>query len=126
MKGDRATVFCLDHLLPLKWWSLIRENEITPGQVQVRKILWRRIGVVKVDDQIYVFDGSCPHTGRSLQGGAVSSEMLIQCPWHGLRLSLGSRPCWANARPLTQLKFRVRNGVVAIDRVALRRKIRSR
>ena len=59
----------LDHLLPLKWLSLIRESDLTPGKVQVRKILWHQVGVVKVRDRIYVFDGSCPHTGRSPQGG---------------------------------------------------------
>jgi nitrite reductase/ring-hydroxylating ferredoxin subunit len=116
----------LDHLLPLKWRSLIREDEITPGEVQVRTILWHRLGVVRVRDRIYVFEGSCPHAGRSLQGGAVTSQGIIECPWHGLRLWLGCQPGPASAVPVTQLAFRVRNGIIAIDRSALRRKSRSR
>ena len=114
------------HLLPLKWLTLIREADLAPGTVQVRMVLWHRVGVVKVRDQIYVFEGSCPHTGRSLQGGAATCQGIIECPWHGLRLSLGSQPFPANAMPLTQLTFRVRKGTVAIDRTALRRRSRSK
>jgi nitrite reductase/ring-hydroxylating ferredoxin subunit len=111
----------LGHLLPVKWRSLIRETELTPGEVQVRKVLWYRLGAVRVHGRIYVFEGSCPHRGRSLQGGAVTSQGIIECPWHGLQLSLGPPPCPAGAMPVTPLTFRVRNGVIAIDRSALRR-----
>lgn len=114
----------LDHLLPLKWRRLIREADVTPGEVQVRTILWHRLGVARVRDRIYVFEGSCPHAGRSLQGGAVTSQGIIECPWHGLLLSLDCQPCPVNAVPLAQLAFRVRNGIVAIDRGALRRNSR--
>lgn len=112
----------LDHMLLVKWRRLARETDLMPGKVQVRKVLSHLVGVVKVDGQIYVFDGRCPHAGRSLQGGEVSSRGIMECPGHGLRLSLGSQPCPVNAIPITQLTFRVRNGVVEINRGALRRK----
>lgn len=112
----------LDHMLPVKWGRLTRETDLIPGKIQVRKVLRHLVGVVKVNGQIHVFDGRCPHAGRSLQGGEVSSRGIMECPGHGLLLSLGSQPCPVNAVPLTQLTFRVRNGVVEINRSALRRK----
>jgi nitrite reductase/ring-hydroxylating ferredoxin subunit len=112
----------LDSMRTVKWRRLIREADLVPGKVQVRKALWHLVGVVKVNGRVYVFDGSCPHAGRSLQGSEVTSRGIMECPGHGLRLSLGSQPCSVDAIPLTQLAFRVRNGVVEINRSALRRK----
>ena len=109
-------------MLPVKWRRLTRETDLTPGKIQVRKVLSHLVGVVKLDEQVYGFEGRCPHAGRSLQDGEVSSGGIMECPGHGLRLSLGSQPCPVNAIPLAQLTFRVRNGVVEIKRSALRRK----
>jgi len=112
----------LDLMLPVKWRRLIRKRDLIAGQVQVRKVQRDLVGVVKVGGQIYVFDGRCPHAGRSLQGCEVTARGLMKCPGHSFQLSLTPQPCSVNAIPITSLTFRVRDGIVEVDRSALRRK----
>ena len=104
-----------------KWRSLIRESDIAPGKVEVRKVLGRIVGIAKIDGHIYVFDGKCPHAGRSLRNCEVSSRGIIVCPGHGFLLSLSRRAHPDNTIPLSQLAFRVRGGFLEINRDALRR-----
>jgi len=40
-----------------------------------------------VDNEVRVYDGTCPHRGGPLfQGSCADGE--IECPWHGCRFSL--------------------------------------
>lgn len=103
-----------------KWRGLMRESNLVPGIVRVRKIRGRLVGAVNVGGRIYVFGGRCPHAGRSLDGSEANSQGIIVCPGHGFRYSLGFQPCSINAMPLTQLPFRVREGIIEVDRDALR------
>lgn len=112
----------LRSILPMRWGRLIKEADLVPGKIQVRKIPGRLIGAVSIDGNIYVFDGRCPHAGRSLAGSDVSSDGIVVCPGHGLRYALISQPCSVNPMPLNQLPFRVRDGVIEVDRYALRRR----
>jgi nitrite reductase/ring-hydroxylating ferredoxin subunit len=96
--------------------------DLIADQVQVREIRRHLVGVVKIGGQIYVFDGRCPHAGRSLEGCEVTAYGLMKCPAHGFQLSLTPQPCSVNAIPLTSLTCRVRDGIVEVDRGALRRK----
>ena len=108
---------------PVKWRRLIRESDLIAGRVQVRKVQRDLVGVVKVHDQIYVFDGRCPHAGRSLHGCEVNSGGVMECPSHGLRLRADfSAMPGPRAIPVTQLTFRLSDGIVEISRGARRRK----
>ena len=112
----------LDLMLPVRWRKLTREMDLIAGQVQIHKVRRHLVGVVKTDEQIYVFDGRCPHAGRSLEGCQVTAPGIIKCPAHGFRLSLSPQPCSVHAIPLITWTCRVRDGIVEVDRNALRRK----
>ena len=112
----------IGRVLPLGWRSLIRESDLVPGKTQVRKVFGRLVGVAKINGQIYVFDGRCPHAGRSLRDSEVTPQGILVCPGHGLRFSLGSQPGPVDAVPLAQSSFRVRNGMVEVDWRCLRKK----
>lgn len=114
-------VIVLGYLLPAKWQILIRESDLVPGKVEVRKVFGHLTGIVKINGRIYVFDGKCPHAGRSLQDSEVTRRGILVCSGHGLQFSLAPQPCSVNAMPLPQLSFRVRGGVVEINRDCLRK-----
>lgn len=113
------TIMKLHSILQMRWRTLIREADLPEGEVRVRRVLGRLVGVVNVDGRIYVFDGRCPHAGRSLQGAEVGSRGVLVCPGHSLRYSLIPQSCSVSAM-LAQLTFRVRDGVIEVDRKALR------
>jgi nitrite reductase/ring-hydroxylating ferredoxin subunit len=111
----------LGYLLAVKWRVLIRESDLVPGKVEVRKVFGHLTGIVKINGHIYVFDGKCPHAGRSLQGSEVTRHGILVCPGHGLQFSLTPQSCSVNARLLPQLPFRVRDGAIEINRDFLRK-----
>jgi nitrite reductase/ring-hydroxylating ferredoxin subunit len=108
-------------MFSLKWHRLMGESEITPGKVQVHKVLGRLVGIANVNGRVYVFDGRCPHAGRSLQDSVVTPGGIVVCPRHGFRLPLYSQPRSADAMPLTRYSFRICKGYIEIDRQALLR-----
>lgn len=118
----RGDVIVLGRLLPVKWRTLIRESDLVPDKVEVRNAFGHLIGIVKINSRIYVFDGKCPHAGRSLQDSEVIQHEILVCPGHGLQFSLTPQPCSVNAMLLPQLAFRVRGSVVEINRDCLRKK----
>lgn len=109
------------NVFSVKWRRLIQESDLASSKVQVRKVFGYLVGVAKVGGRIYVFDGRCPHGGRSLQDIEVAPRGVLVCPGHGIKLSLSPQPCSAGAVPLAKLPFRVRNGVVEIDWRLLRK-----
>lgn len=109
-------------MFSLKWHRLIGESDVIPGKVQVRKVLGRLVGITNVDGSVHVFDGRCPHAGRSLQDSTVSPGGTVVCPKHGFRLSLYPEPCSVDALPLTRYGFRIFNGNIEIDRQGLLRR----
>jgi nitrite reductase/ring-hydroxylating ferredoxin subunit len=109
-------------MFSLKWHRLMGESEVIPGKVQVHKVLGRLVGITSIDGSVYVFDGRCPHAGRSLEDSVVTPGGTVVCPRHGLRLFLCPQPCPAGAMPLARYAFRICNGHIEIDRQALLRR----
>jgi nitrite reductase/ring-hydroxylating ferredoxin subunit len=105
----------------VKWLPLIKAADMVPGKVHVRVINGRQVAASRVNEHIYVFDGRCPHAGQSLDGGEVTRNGILECPRHSLRLSLNASPCAANSRPVTHVPFRVRDGMVEVNRELLAR-----
>jgi nitrite reductase/ring-hydroxylating ferredoxin subunit len=108
-------------MFSLKWHRLIGESEVIPGKVHVHKVLGRLVGITNVNGNVHVFDGRCPHAGRSLQDSMVTPGGTVVCSKHGLRLSLDPQPCSVDAMPLTRYVFRIFNGYIEIDRQGLLR-----
>lgn len=109
-------------MFSLKWHRLIGESEVVPGKVQVHKVLGRLVGITNVDGSVHVFDGRCPHAGRSLQGSTVTPGGTVVCSKHGFPLSLYPEPCSVGAPPLARYVFRILNGYIEIDRQGLLRR----
>ena len=109
-------------MFSLKWHRLMGEGEVIPGKVQVHKVLGRLVGITSINGSVYVFDGRCPHAGRSLQDSVVTPCGNVVCSKHGFRLSLYPPPCSIDAMPLTRYAFRICNGYIEIDRQALLRR----
>jgi nitrite reductase/ring-hydroxylating ferredoxin subunit len=120
-RGDDAGTRRAGNMLSLKWHRLMRESEIIPDQVQIRKVFGRLVGITNVNGCIYVFDGRCPHAGRSLQDSVAAPSGVVVCATHGFRLSLYPQPCAVKAIPLTRFAFRICNGYVELDRQSLLR-----
>lgn len=108
-------------MFSLKWHRLAGESEVIPGKVQVHKVLGRLVGVTNIDGCVYVFDGRCPHAGRSLQDSVVTPGGTVVCSRHGFQLSLYPQSRPAGAIPLTRYTFRICDGYIEIDRQALLR-----
>jgi nitrite reductase/ring-hydroxylating ferredoxin subunit len=109
-------------MFSLKWHRLAGESEILPGKVQVHKVLGHLVGVANVNGRVYVFDGRCPHAGRSLQDSVVTPGGIVVCSRHGFGLPLYPQSRSADAMPLTRYAFRISNGYIEIDRQALMRR----
>jgi nitrite reductase/ring-hydroxylating ferredoxin subunit len=107
-----------------KWQTLIQVADLAAEEVHARPVMGRLVAAVRLNDCLYVFDGRCPHAGQSLDGSEVTPDGIIECPRHGYRLSLDALPCPAGSLPVTHVPFRVRDGLVEIDREALVRTLR--
>jgi nitrite reductase/ring-hydroxylating ferredoxin subunit len=103
-----------------RWHGLIRVADLLPGKILVKRVRGQLVGVVGIGDNIYVFDGRCPHAGQSLHDTAVSDRGIVECPRHGLKLTLKEWPCPTDVMQLAQLPFRVRDGLIEVDRGGLR------
>src|ERR1700693_730412 len=99
-------------MFSLKWHRLLGESKVISGKVQVHKVLGRLVGITNVNGSVYVFDGRCPHAGRSLQDSVVTPGGTVVCSRHGLRLSLDPQLRSAGALPLTPYAFRICDGYV--------------
>jgi nitrite reductase (NADH) small subunit len=60
-----------------------------PDEGEVRKVRAgkRRFCAARVDGQIAVLDGLCPHKDLPLGGGSIEKGCLV-CPWHGWAFDL--------------------------------------
>ncbi|HEV2171276.1 MAG TPA: Rieske 2Fe-2S domain-containing protein, partial [Candidatus Binatus sp.] len=49
----------------------------------------RRLLVVRTGDDYEIFEAACPHRGMDLGFGKMVGDRVVQCPYHGHRISLG-------------------------------------
>jgi len=47
-------------------------------------------GIVRVNDDIFVFEKDCPHASYDLTQGNISPLGRIVCPWHNYQFKLAS------------------------------------
>ena len=91
------------------WFQLAFDRELSPGLTGVA-FANRRLMIVKTDDDVAVYDATCPHRGAHLVScGRLDGNSVI-CGFHGNRIALGDGEgsnLWVNRYP-----SRVHNGVV--------------
>jgi nitrite reductase/ring-hydroxylating ferredoxin subunit len=63
--------------------------DLPPGNGMVVEVDGRPIALFNVGGQFYALDNTCVHRGGPLGEGYVdSSNLTVQCPWHGWVYSL--------------------------------------
>jgi nitrite reductase/ring-hydroxylating ferredoxin subunit len=80
-------------------------EDFVVGQIQVREIADRSVGVVRTADRFYAILNVCPHELAPVCEGTLSGTMLpcrpgemrygledriLRCPWHGYEFDLGN------------------------------------
>lgn len=73
--------------------------------------------IVKTDDRLCAFAGTCTHLGAPLKDGVVVDGTL-RCPWHHARFSLDTGEAVAAPafKPLSPIKVREQGGRIFVDR----------
>jgi len=69
-------------------------SELRPGTATVKALAntSRTVALVRVVDQIYAIDDSCPHRGGSLGRGSLDGT-VVTCPLHGRRFDVTTGGC---------------------------------
>jgi nitrite reductase/ring-hydroxylating ferredoxin subunit len=94
-----------------------------PGDVLLVDVGGHRVGVYRVDGELYALADRCPHRGAPLCQGAVTTVIevrdsvvtlgeehaVVRCPWHKWEFSI------ADGRALADPKLRVRRYGVRVD-----------
>jgi len=93
--------------------------DLGPGNGMVVEVDGRQIALFNVGGQFYALDNTCVHRGGPLGEGFVdSTNMTVQCPWHGWEYSLvdGASPFNPMARvEKFEVKVEGENVMLAVD-----------
>jgi nitrite reductase (NADH) small subunit len=64
-------------------------NDLAPGNGMVVEVEGKPVALFNVGGQFYALDNTCVHRGGPLGEGYVdSTNLTVQCPWHGWVYSL--------------------------------------
>ena len=69
--------------------TVAQVRDIPPGTGRTVDIHGIWIALFNVDGTFYAIDNACPHAGGPLGEGKLN-ETVVECPWHGWKLSVGS------------------------------------
>ncbi len=67
---------------PNDWIKLFLTSEIQEGERKLAKAATRRMMVLRFKGKLYAIESSCPHLRFSLQGGSITEDGGIICPFH--------------------------------------------
>jgi nitrite reductase (NADH) small subunit len=60
------------------------KNDLASGEGMVVEVGGNRIALFNLNGEFCALDNTCPHRGGPLGEGMVdTSNMTVQCPWHG-------------------------------------------
>ncbi|HYN98013.1 MAG TPA: aromatic ring-hydroxylating dioxygenase subunit alpha [Pilimelia sp.] len=79
-------------LLRRVWMPVARLTDLADSPVLGARILDTSLVVYRIDDQITVADGACPHRGAAMWTGTLDGDTL-RCPYHGWRFAGGTGAC---------------------------------
>jgi nitrite reductase/ring-hydroxylating ferredoxin subunit len=74
----------------MNWVKVLAQDALPENARQVVKVGQRAILLLHHDHQIYAIDNTCPHMKLPLQGGKVTEDKAIVCPWHHSAFDLQS------------------------------------
>ncbi|KGF73436.1 (2Fe-2S)-binding protein [Neosynechococcus sphagnicola sy1] len=66
----------------MNWVKVLAEVELPQDARKVVKAEKRTILLLHHGGQIYAMENACPHLKLPLQGGKVTADNAIVCPWH--------------------------------------------
>lgn len=86
---------------------------VPPGAMRCMETPAGSVLLVNNDNKISAYRNACAHQGRPLDGGDLSAEGVLTCPWHGFQYDTTSGECLtAPAAQLEQFPLRVKDGVI--------------
>jgi nitrite reductase (NADH) small subunit len=69
--------------------KVITASDLAPGNGMVVELDGKPVALFNVGGEFYALDNTCVHRGGPLGEGYVdSSNLTVQCPWHGWVYSL--------------------------------------
>ena len=91
---------------------LVAADAPMEGTVRLLEIGGHRVGLYRVDEQLYALADRCPHRGAPLCSGAVAtpieagdhsisvgrSNSVVRCPWHKWEFEIASGRCLVDDR----------------------------
>lgn len=66
----------------MNWVEVLAESALPQDARQVVKVDKRAILLLHHSGQIYAIENACPHMKLPLQGGKITDDNAIVCPWH--------------------------------------------
>ena len=84
-------------------------GEVAPGSVVEMMVGDRPLAVCRVNGEIHVIEGTCPHVGGPLGHGALHGTTVV-CPWHAWEYDIRTGQSWFDPAHV-----RVRQYEVAVE-----------
>jgi nitrite reductase/ring-hydroxylating ferredoxin subunit len=66
----------------MNWVKVLAQEELPTDARKVVKVDNRAILLLHHGKQIYAMENACPHMRLPLQGGKITEDNAIVCPWH--------------------------------------------
>ena len=94
--------------------SLIRCEEVLPGQSVTVEHQGREFVVFNVEGEFYTLPNLCPHIGGPLADGPIEGRVVV-CPWHGWQFDITTGNCLAHSRHVACYPTQVAGDWVVAD-----------
>ena len=65
------------------WHKILEPNELEDKKTKGVSINGKGYVAIRLKDEYFVLDDSCPHQGGPLSEGTLDENCLLTCPWHG-------------------------------------------
>ena len=68
----------------------VAREKLLENRPQLLIVHGKRLCLVLRQNEFYVIEDTCSHSGESLSKGSINYLGEVVCPWHGYRFSLNS------------------------------------
>lgn len=99
----------------LTFHPVLKEDDLTPGQMKCVEVDGFKVALYNVDGTIYATADTCSHAEASLSEGELDG-CIVMCPKHGAKFDVKtgealSLPAWA---PVETFEVKVENGEIKV------------